>query len=66
LQLHHFANVIGLHQLHAYSKEDFRLASVIARVCFVISAIGPGAIATGLLAESINDEQGLSAQLELI
>src|SRR6266849_11008704 len=45
----------------AYSKEDFRFASVIARTCFATSVIGPGATATDLLAESKNVETAFSA-----
>src|ERR1700687_479650 len=47
--------------LRAYSKEDFRFASVIERACFATSVIGPGAIATDLLAESKNVEIAFSA-----
>src|SRR3979411_1707300 len=47
--------------LRACSKDGFKLASVIASACFATSVIGPGTIATDLLADFINDEIAFSA-----
>src|SRR6267154_6894753 len=53
-------------RFRAWSKEAFKFASVIASACFATSVIGPGTMATDLLAASINDEIAFSACSTLV